>query len=73
MQDIRKNQLDPLKRGYDPMRDTDSPMRKARVEQLKSLYAERELSEVSPFVDGSADIEKFKENYIRQELGNDCR
>lgn len=64
MQDIRKNQLDPLKRGYDPMRDTDSPMRKARVEQLKSLYAERELSEVSPFVDGSADIEKFKENYI---------
>lgn len=64
MQDIRKNQLDPLKRGYDPMRDTDSPMRKARVEQLKSLYAEREVSEVSPFVDGSADIEKFKENYV---------
>lgn len=63
MQDIRKNQLDPIRRGYDPMMDTSSPMRLARVEQLTRLYIEREVSEVSPFVDGSADIEKFKEGY----------
>lgn len=64
MHDMKLQLTENPKRRYDPMMDTSSPMRLARVEQLTRLYVEREVSEVSPFVDGSADIEKFKENYI---------
>jgi hypothetical protein len=37
----------------------DEAVRARRVEQLKQLYAEREESEVSPFDDGSADLQNF--------------
>lgn len=37
----------------------DDALRAKRVEQLKQLYAEREATEVSPFDDGSADLQEF--------------
>lgn len=37
----------------------DEALRAKRVEQLKRLYEEREATEVSPFDDGSADLQNF--------------
>lgn len=37
----------------------DETVRAKRVEQLKRLYEEREPLEISPFDDGSADLDEF--------------
>ncbi len=43
----------------EPMIETDSPIRIARVAQLEQLYLEREEAEISPFDDKSADLKTF--------------
>jgi len=59
----RVDVMDGPKRQYDPMADTANPLRIARVNQLRELYiTEQRLEwEVSPFDDGSADMDKFLE------------
>lgn len=58
----RLDVMDGPKRRYDPMADTANPLRIARVNQLRELYTdERMASEVSPFDDGSADMDTFLE------------
>ena len=42
-----------------PMLDTQHPLRIARVEQLRKLYETRVALEISPFDDGSADLDNF--------------
>lgn len=46
----------------EPMTETDSPVRIARVAQLERLYRELEPLEISPFDDGSADLKTFLED-----------
>ena len=45
----RDKGVDPRAKRVDPMNDTQSPERKARVEQLAAQYAVGEAMEISPF------------------------
>lgn len=59
MVDVDKEFAAEARRTRDPFCNTENPLRIARVEQLAILYAERMEQEISPFDDGSADLDKF--------------